>query len=502
VETPVDDLGRAQYVVALDHGTIVRWNSIRGRAGGEARGSPSSLRRSTLPTPTRQNALVESADERRPVRLVVGDDLARSRLTVFFRLLLAIPLLVWVVLRGIAAFLVGFVNWLAVLIQAEVPDSLHDFVASFIRYSTQVGAYVFLAANPYPWFRVQQDYPVDVEIDRPVRQGRWGGFFRLLLAIPALLLATALGGGLATGSSGQSSATASSSSAEEAYWLNLSSAGGVAAAAAFLAWFAILARGRAPRGLRDVTAFSLGYAAQAGAYLFLLTPRYPTSDPRLAEPYSELPPHPVRIVVEDDLARPRLTVLFRLFLAIPHFVWIALWSIAVFVVAIAGWILALILGRLPSPLHRFFAAYVRYATHLFAFVGLVGRRFPGFAGRAGSYGVDLEIDPPSPQSRWKTLFRVFLAIPALILASALEGVALVIALLAWWYALVTGRMPEGMRNLGAVCLRYAAQTYAYLLLATGRYPYAGPILRAPERPAEEPVLLPPPPAEPLVGDAF
>ena len=71
----------------------------------------------------------------------------RSRLTVVFRLFLAIPLFVWVVLRGIAAGVVGFVNWLAVLIQGEVPDSLHGFVASYIRYSTQVSAYVFLAAT-------------------------------------------------------------------------------------------------------------------------------------------------------------------------------------------------------------------------------------------------------------------------------------------------------------------------------------------------------------------
>jgi Domain of unknown function (DUF4389) len=446
----------------------------------------------------RQNASVAAVAEERPVRLVVRDDLQRSRLTVFFRLLLAIPLFLWVILRGIAAFLVGFVNWLAVLIQAEVPDSLHDFVANYIRYSTQVGAYVFLAANPYPWFRVQQDYPVDVEIARPVRQGRWGGFFRLLLALPALILATVLGGGFATGSSGQSSATASRGG-EDAYWFNLSSAGGVAATAAFLTWFFVLARGRAPRGLRDLIAFTLGYAAQAGAYLFLLTPRYPTSDPSLAEPYSELPEHPVRIVVDDDLARPRLTVLFRLFLAIPHFVWILLWSIAMFFVAFAAWILALILGRVPNALHRFLAAYIRYATHLVAFVYLVGRRFPGFTGRAGSYGIDLEIEPPLRQSRWKTLFRFFLSIPAFILASALGGVALVIALLAWWYALVTGRMPEGMRNLGAACLRYSAQTYAYFLLVTGRYPYGGPILRARE-PVEE--LTPPPGTAPLAGGAL
>ena len=89
------------------------------------------------------------------------------------------------------------------------------------------------------------------------------------------------------------------------------------------------ATGTRRAGLRDLIAFTLGYAAQAGAYLFLLTPRYPTSDPELAEPYSELPEHPVRMVVTDDLERPRLTVLFRLFLAIPHIVWFVLWSIAV-----------------------------------------------------------------------------------------------------------------------------------------------------------------------------
>ena len=471
MEATADDRGGALDPVAVDHRAIVV---------------------------VHQNGPMENA-EHRPVRLVVRDDLDRSRLTVLFRLFLAIPVLVWVVLRGIAAFVVGFVNWLAVLIQGEVPDSLHDFVASYIRYATQVSAYVFLAANPYPWFRCQDDYPIDLEIDPPVRQGRWGGFFRLLLALPALLLAAALGGGFASGSSSQGPATASSSGNEEAIWWNVSSVGGVAAAAALLAWFAILARTRAPRGLRDLVAFTLGYAAQAGAYLFLLTSRYPTSDPELAEPYSELPEHPVRMVVTDDLERPRLTVLFRLFLAIPHILWFVLWSIAVFFAAFVAWLVALITGRVPDAFHRFLTAYVRYGTHLGAFIYLIGRRFPGFTGRAGSYGIDVEIDPAERQNRWKTLFRFFLAIPAFILASALGGVALVIALLTWWYALATGRMPEGMRNLGASCLRYSAQTYAFALLVTSRYPYSGPILR--ERAVAEEHARPPGTA-PLVGDAF
>ena len=46
-------------------------------------------------------------------------------------------------------------------------------------------------------------------------------------------------------------------------------------------------------------------------------------------------PHPVRLVVSDDLGRSRLTVVFRLLLAIPHLVWFVIWAIAVVVVLAA-----------------------------------------------------------------------------------------------------------------------------------------------------------------------
>jgi Domain of unknown function (DUF4389) len=417
----------------------------------------------------------------RPIRLVVTDDsLERSRLTVFFRLILAIPLIIWLVLWGIAAFVVSFVLWLAVLINREAPKNLHDFVAGYIRYATRVGAYVLLAANPYPGFRVRPGYPVDLEIDPPVQQSRWSGFFRLFLALPALALAAALGAGLSFGSPGGSSQSARG---EESVYYGAVSLGGAATVAAFLAWFFILARGRAPRGVRDLTAYALGYGAQASGYLLLLTPRYPSSEPALAEPFAELPPHPVRIQVTDELERSRLTVFFRLLLAIPHLLWLALWTVAVFFAAIVAWFAALATGRVPEALRRFLTAYVRYDLHVNAFLYLVGRRFPGFTGRPGSYGIDGEIEPAERQSRWTVLFRLFLAIPALLLAGALFGVTIVLAVLSWWYALVTGRMPEGLRNLGASCLRYAMQTYAYLLLVTDRYPYAGPLLRDERRAA-------------------
>ena len=53
---------------------------------------------------------------------------------------------------------------------------------------------------PYPGFPGKPGYPVDVEIDPPAPQGRWGAGFRLVLAIPALLLSSALGGGVSGGS--------------------------------------------------------------------------------------------------------------------------------------------------------------------------------------------------------------------------------------------------------------------------------------------------------------
>ena len=122
-----------------------------------------------------------------------------------------------------------------------------------------------------------------------------------------------------------------------------------------------------------------------------------------------------------------------------------------------------------------------------AFLFLIGGPFPGFIGAAGSYPVDLAFDPPAAQRRVVTLFRLILAIPALVLARRVLGGRLVAALLGWWAALFTGRMPEGLRNLGAVRLRYSAQASAYLFLLTDRYPYAAPAVR--DRPRDEQLVL-------------
>ena len=136
-------------------------------------------------------------------------------------------------------------------------------------------------------------------------------------------------------------------------------------------------------------------------------------------------------------------------------------------VPVAIW--AFFAGHLEEDVHRFLARYVRYHVHLFAYLVLLADPWPRFQGRPG-YPVDFEVDPPERQNRATILFRIVLAIPAAIFASVLAVVLYLIAVFGWFAALVLGRMPAGMRELGAYCLRYQAQTYAYLLLLTPRYP--------------------------------
>jgi hypothetical protein len=183
--------------------------------------------------------------------------------------------------------------------------------------------------------------------------------------------------------------------------------------------------------------------------------------------------HPIRLVNKDDLRRSRLTVFFRLILAIPHIVWLMLWSIAAFVVGFIGWIAALFTGRLPTGIHSFVARYTRYFTHVYAYWHLLAEPFPGFSGVEGSYPVDLQIDSPQAQSRLTIFFRIILAIPAYLLAYVFRTLMSVLALIGWFYALATGRMSAGIENLGNYALRYEAQTLGYTMLLTSRYPSLG-----------------------------
>ena len=180
--------------------------------------------------------------------------------------------------------------------------------------------------------------------------------------------------------------------------------------------------------------------------------------------------HPIRLVVNDDLRRTRLTVAFRIILVIPLILWALLWGVIAALAAVVNWFATLFTGHSPEGLHTFLATFLRYTTHMRAYFLLIADPYPGFTGRLGTYPIDLEVDPPHKQNRLTVFFRVILAIPALFLTNILSNLSQLLAVFSWFIALVTGRVPEGIRNFAALALRIETQTYGYLMLLTGRYP--------------------------------
>jgi 2-(1,2-epoxy-1,2-dihydrophenyl)acetyl-CoA isomerase len=180
-------------------------------------------------------------------------------------------------------------------------------------------------------------------------------------------------------------------------------------------------------------------------------------------------PHPIRLVVTDDLERWRLTVALRWLLGLPHILVLGLWQYLAVPVVFVNWLISLARGRPSTGVHAWMSRFVRYQVHVYAYLFLVADPYPSFRGWPG-YPVDLVLPPPGPQARWKTLLRILLVIPAYVFAVVLSYVIYVVAFLGGLFALATGRYPRGMRDLTAYWLRYQAQTWGYLLLLTDKYP--------------------------------
>jgi len=180
--------------------------------------------------------------------------------------------------------------------------------------------------------------------------------------------------------------------------------------------------------------------------------------------------HPIDMTVGSDLQRSRLTVFFRMLIAIPHLLWMFLWGIAAEVVVFIAWFAAMFTGRVPDGLHNFLATFLRFYTRLSAYLFLLSDPYPPFGGAEGGYPVDVHIAPSEPQSRLTVFFRLILIIPAALLTYVFRLVNEIVAFLGWFHCLFTGHMNEGMQNISAWLLRYEVQTAAYALLLTQRYP--------------------------------
>lgn len=101
---------------------------------------------------------------------------------------------------------------------------------------------------------------------------------------------------------------------------------------------------------------------------------------------------------------------------------------------------------------------------------IAGPRTSPAASSGGPGVLDLHLDEPERQARWKTLLRAVLVIPNLIVLAILEIAVFFVAILMWFAALFTARVPESLWRFTSDVLKWQARTYAYAYFLTDRYP--------------------------------
>jgi len=198
-------------------------------------------------------------------------------------------------------------------------------------------------------------YPIQFDVDRSdLARNRTTSFFRLVLAIPILIVLGAVG---TTGLGGTDGGSLI----------------GMAAGILFLPpLLLIVFREKYPRWWFDFSLAYLRFDNRVIAYLLLLRDEYPSTDEdqavHLAMPYPD---------VHADLNR--WMPLVKWFLAIPHYVVLLVLDVAVVFATIAAWIAIVVTGRHPQTLFRFTVGAMRWHNRVVGYAfALVTDRYPPF----------------------------------------------------------------------------------------------------------------------------
>jgi hypothetical protein len=181
-------------------------------------------------------------------------------------------------------------------------------------------------------------------------------------------------------------------------------------------------------------------------------------------------PNPVIVALEAPGVQRRLTVAFRIILAIPHLLLLSVVGIAVLVMAFIGWFAALFTGRLPDGIASFLTNMLQYGARVIAYGQfLLTDRFPRFSFGDEDYPVEVHA-APGRLNRLAVLFRFILLIPAVIVSTLVVGGAYVGLFVTWLILVITGRMPPMLFEALAAVFRYQTRLYGYWLMLTSTYP--------------------------------
>ena len=181
-------------------------------------------------------------------------------------------------------------------------------------------------------------------------------------------------------------------------------------------------------------------------------------------------PAPVLVAFAGPAPQSRLTVAFRILLAIPQLIVLWLLGVAAGVITIIGWFGALFTGRLPVFAADFLTGYLRWLSRVYAYNYLLTDAYPPFTLDDADYPVRLAVTP-GRLNRLAVLFRFFLLIPCWIVQAVVSYGALTIFMfVTWLIVLVTGQMPDAIHQGLAAVLRYQVRTLGFATMLTSAYP--------------------------------
>ncbi len=206
------------------------------------------------------------------------------------------------------------------------------------------------------------DYAARLAVDYPERLERLSSAFRLIWIIPiAIVLGLLTGGGSSGGQGGDQTQTMASSG------------GGISAGLFFATLLMILFRRRYPRWWFDFALELTRFGTRVGAYLFLLTDRYPsTVEEQTVHLEIDYPD------AERDLNR--WLPLVKWLLAIPHYFVLLFLGLAAVVVVVIAWFVILFTARYPRGLFDFVVGVMRWGLRVSAYAFLlVTDRYPPFS---------------------------------------------------------------------------------------------------------------------------
>jgi Domain of unknown function (DUF4389) len=90
-----------------------------------------------------------------PVSVNISYSKKLSRLTTFFRVIMVIPHIIALWALGIAAGIIMFISWWAILFIGRYPAWAFTFVSGYVRWYTRVMGYYLLLTDKYPPFSIK-----------------------------------------------------------------------------------------------------------------------------------------------------------------------------------------------------------------------------------------------------------------------------------------------------------------------------------------------------------